>query len=161
MGTGKPNATGRSSGRLDARGRKTFGPPKGERWVWLTVELLSSPGWRARSVHCARLLDFLLIEHRAHGGLENGNLKATYKQLAAFGISGRYITRAIRQAELLGLVRVKHGGRWAMTNKFSIFTLTFYATGDGSPPTHDWKRVTSDQIADIRARLKSKSSYRK
>ena len=43
---GKPNATGRSSGKLTGRERKIFGPPEGQPWVWQTQDLLESDAWQ-------------------------------------------------------------------------------------------------------------------
>ena len=43
---GKPDATGRSSGKLGGRAGKLMKPPQGEPWVWLTRELLASDAWR-------------------------------------------------------------------------------------------------------------------
>ena len=79
---GKPDASGRSSGKLTGERKKLRQPPKGEPFVWLTRELLTSPAWRAMSPNAARLIDFLLVEHTNHAGTENGNLLATYDQLA-------------------------------------------------------------------------------
>ena len=74
-------------------------------------ELLASAGWRARSINCGRLIDFLLIEHMNHGGRENGELMATYDQLEAFGIGRRLVHAAMSEAERLGLISVERGGR--------------------------------------------------
>ena len=61
-----------------------------------------------------------------NGGVENGNLKATYRQLEECGIAQRYVLKAIREAEFLGLVRCQHGGRFGMTKQPHLFTLTYY-----------------------------------
>lgn len=129
---------------------KINGPPNGEPWVWLSRELLASPPWQCRSPNCTRLLEFLLLEHMAHGGNENGNLLATYDQLEDFGIGRRLISPAIKEAERLGLVKVKRGGRkgWVET-AITSFTLTFFAIRHRdergiyhwTEPTNDWKRV--------------------
>ena len=84
MRDSRPNNTGRSSGKLSSnRAKKLLGPPKDEPWFWLSHELVSSPAWRSRSINCVRLIDFLMVEFMNHAGTENGNLKATYDQLAA------------------------------------------------------------------------------
>jgi hypothetical protein len=138
---GKADATGRSSGKIQGKKRREWaGPPEGEPWVWLTRELLVSDAWRSQSGHCFRLITFLLLDRAAHAGRENGRYMATYDQLVAFGISRRKIAGAIQEAEKRGLVRVQHGGRWNMTNKPSLFRLTFYADASGAPATNEWKR---------------------
>ena len=144
---GRPNATGRSSGKLSGnRAKKLLGPPKDEPWFWLTRELVSSPAWSSRSINCVRLIDFLMAEHMNHAGLENGNLMATYDQLTAWGLTRSKICAAIDEAGFLGLVRVERGGRWAETNQPSIYRLTFRADRDSNPPTNDWKGKTTEAI---------------
>ncbi len=137
--------------------RKLLRPPHGEPWVWHTDELMGSPAWEARSLHCRRLIDFLEREHMHNAGVENGNLTATYDQLVEHGSGRRFILKAIREAEFLGLVRCEHGGRWAETNQPSRFTLTYYATYDLKDATDDWKDVTWDAI---RAWRKAKKKNR-
>ena len=145
-GIGNPNATGRSSGKLNGRQQKILGPPEGEPWIFLLTELLASTAWKAAGINARRLIDFLLIEHRLHSGLENGKLKATYDQLEAFGIPRKYILGAIEKAEALGLVRAKRCGMRVP----SEYRLTFFAAHDWSPPTNDWKRITDDEAATHR-----------
>lgn len=154
---GKPDATGRSSGKLAGRQGKLRRPPEGESWVWLLRDLLASPAWRAQSIHCRRLVDFLLIEYLNHAGTENGNLKATYRQLRESGISGRFIPGAIREAEELGLVRCEHGGRWTMTNQPNIFSLTFYPDNRENCATNDWKGITDENVEAWKKRRKKQN----
>ena len=124
---GKPNATGRSSGKLDARERKKLGPQQGDApWVHLTCELLSSAAWREASIHCRRFVDYLMIEQGNHSGRENGRLQATYNQLVAFGIPRKRISGAIREAVERGLVEV--------TRKGGLYGVEFEANHIPIPP---------------------------
>jgi hypothetical protein len=143
---GKPDATGRSSGVWTGKEKKYFGPPKGQPWVWKTSELIVSASWKMASINTRRLIDFLEIEHREHGGRENGRLMATYDQLVDFGLTRSEISNAVAEAEFLGLISVKRGGRWADTNQPSIYRLTYYASYDFAPPTNDWKKKTTEAI---------------
>jgi hypothetical protein len=143
---GKPDATGRSSGIRAGRQGKIHRPPKGEPWVWLTRELLRSDAWRNRGINCARLLDFLMIEHMNHAGTENGKLAATYDQLVVYGLTRSEIRSAIEEAETLGLLRFKRGGRWAGTNQPSRYRLTFLPSRDHLPPTNEWKQLAQENI---------------
>ncbi len=143
---GKPDQTGRSSGKRTGRAAKAHRPPEGEPWVWITRELLASPAWRHQSVNTARLIAFLLIEHMNHAGTENGNLKATHEQLRAYGLSANSIRDAIEEAEFIGLIRFNRGGRWAGSNQPSQFRLTFQPDRDGNSPTNEWKRRTEEEI---------------
>ena len=143
---GRPDAKGRSSGKVTGRDRSLHRPPQGESWLWQTVELIASPAWRSMSIHCRRFIDFLVVEHRSHAARENGNLHAPYDQLEKWGIGRRFIRDAILEAEFLGLIRYERGGRWAMTNAPSTYRLTFYTSHDERPPTNDWKGKTQEAI---------------
>ncbi len=162
---GKPDATGRSSGKRAGRAGKAHRPPEGEPWVWLTRELLASAAWRARSINTARLIDFLCVEHMNHAATENGNLKATYDQLVAYGLTRSEIRAAIEEAQYLGLIRFKRGGRWAGTNQPSTYRLTFQADRDGNPPTNEWKGKTEEAVSvwkqEHAQRLRTRRSRRK
>lgn len=147
---GKPNATGRSSGKHSGRKRKIYSPPRGEPWAWLTAELLASPAWRLRSINSVRLMEFLLLDHMSHAGTENGELKAPYDQLVTHGLTRSEISRAIQECQFLGLIRYERGGRWAGTNKPSTFRLTFYADNFGNSPTNEWKGKTVEAIHEWR-----------
>lgn len=151
-GFGKPDATGRSSGKLSGRQRKIHSPPGGEPWTWVTRELLCSPAWRGRSINCIRLIEFLQVEHCNHAGLHNGKLLATYDQLVDWGIRREAISDAIEEAEFLGLIRVEvrgrrsHGARKAP----SEYRLTFYASHDNAPATNEWKAITEQHVTTRR-----------
>lgn len=140
---GKPDATGRSSGRLNRAERKLLGPPHGEPWVWQTAELLASDAWRGMSLHCRRFIDFLMIEHCTNAGRENGRLIATYDQLGLLGIHKRNRRRAIDEAVARGLVRITEvGGLHGVDAKRtpSRYRLTWIGTCD--PPaiaSNEWK----------------------
>ncbi len=142
----KPDATGRSSGIRTGRAGKAHRPPKDEPFVCIIRELLASAAWRARSINTVRLIDFLSVEHMNHAGTENENLKATYDQLVAYGLTRSAIRMAVEEAKFLGLIRFKRGGRWAGTNQPSTYRLTFLADRDGNPPPNEWKGKTEDVI---------------
>ena len=135
--------------------RRLFGPPRDEPWAWLTTALLSSASWRAMSVNTRKLIDFLLIEHRNHAGYENGALMATHNQLAEYGLTPCHISGAINEAEFLGLIRVKRGGRRNLTNQPSTFRLTWITSRDLVPPTNEWKAVTEENISEWKQERRS------
>jgi hypothetical protein len=130
------------------KGRKVGAPPEGEGFVWHTRELLMSLAWRSRSINTVRLLEFLEIEHLAHGGFENGSLLAPFDQLQDFGITRRLIKSTIQEAEALGLLVVKRGklaGR--KRPKANRYRLTYLWTRteidgvkDWQEPSDEWKR---------------------
>ena len=150
---GKPDATGRSSGKVGGREGKLRRPPPGEPWTWITAELLASAAWMALSINGHRLMGFLMIEHMNHAGRENGRLKATHDQLRAYGLTGDRVRKAVEECNKLGLIRYTRGGRWAGTNRPSIYRLTFYADADANPATNEWKAASGR----IEARAKSES----
>ena len=150
---GKPDATGRSSGKLIGRLKKLMGPPDDQPWCWQPRDLTTSPAWRARSINTVRLIDALLIDHMNHAGTENGNLLATFDQLVAWGASRSCLADAITEAEFLGLIRADHGGRWAGTNEPSRYRLTWlYCLHDDTPATNEWKHMTERGIKKWRER---------
>jgi hypothetical protein len=123
--------------------------PKGQPFSQLWLELYVSDAWRAMSINCRRLIDFLISEHLRHNGAENGFLMATYDQLIRdVGINRKFISGAIKEAEKLGLVHVEHGynGRGYIESSPNIFTLTFLplkVKGEGgiyyTAASNDWR----------------------
>lgn len=143
---GRPDATGRSSGKLNGRFRKLLGPPGGIPWTWMTVDMLVSDAWRSLSINSRRLIDFLLIEHMNHGGVENGRLVAPYVQLKHFGMSTNLIAKAINDLECRGLLDCeRHGMRIATT-----YRLTWLPDWQGNPPTNRWRYYKNQKSAPQR-----------
>src|SRR5437879_4735522 len=80
-------------------------------------DLLESSAWWEALQHryVMSLLNFLIHEHLHHGGKENGNLVAPYKQLRRYcedggGIRAGATLSTIDIARRLGLIRVMAGG---------------------------------------------------
>ena len=149
------------SKKLDFRLEKVARPPEGVAWLWHTVDLLTSPAWRARSDQLARLLDLLEVEHLKNGGAENGHIHQTYSQIQAGGIARKYIAATIGEGEGLGLIAVQHGMRKSRTQShMSKFRLTYLPAKVVNPeyqggkpyyvaPSDDWKRITEDRAKAI------------
>lgn len=148
---GRPDATGRSSGKLAAQDRKLIGPPPGKPWTWLPRELLDSDAWRGMSYPCRRLIDFFMIEHCNHAGLENGKLQATYDQLSRRGISRKRIAGAIREAVDRGLVVVmQRGGLYGLNSQRTTSRYRLTWIGTLHPPctaTNEWRRFKRKTIS--------------
>ena len=148
---GKPDVTGRSSGRLVGRIKKLKAPKPP--FAWQNRELLTSPAWRAMSINTVRLINALQVDHMGHAGTENGNLMATYDQLITLGASRSCLTEAIAEAEFLGLIDVEPGGRWVNSNQPSRYRLTWlYNDCDDIPATDEWEHVTKEAIKKWRER---------
>ena len=140
------DAKGRSTNRLTPpikRNLKPSGP-----FVPHTRTMLESPAWRALSINARRLLDRIELEHLAHGGLENGALPVTHTDFIAYGLSRRMVTPAIQEAERLGFIRYKRGGRYGGERKPSTFRLTYLGAAN-SKATNEWEKLTETEIAQI------------
>src|SRR5208282_4275511 len=148
---GKPDATGRSSGRPYRRERKLLYPPPGESWVWLTLDLLASEAWNGMTINCRRFVDFLLIEHRNHAGRANGRLCATYDQLEQAGIQRERILNAIEEAIERGLIeRTVKGGLFGSPVKrtASRYRLTWYGCIEPErEATNEWMRYRKKTVS--------------
>jgi hypothetical protein len=114
------------------------------------VEMLESPAYRVLSVSAHRIISRIEIEHASHGGSENGNLPVTKQNFMDYGMDHDAIAPAIREAEALGFIRMKHGrGGNAEHRQPNRFFLTF-AHGRGSrayPPTHGWRKIKTIEEA--------------
>ena len=148
---GKPDNSGRSSGKRNGRLGAKMRPPNGVPWTWLTKELLYSDAWRLQSLRCRQFIDALLIDHMANAGQENGRLMATYDQLNNRGLARSSVSKAIAEAKHLGLVRcMKKGGRYGGANKPSEYRLTFFVMQTNSvlvyDATNEWKSVTQESV---------------
>jgi GNAT superfamily N-acetyltransferase len=135
--------------RADYRANKVRDVELGTAWVPHSAELLPSAAWRTRSIHCARLLDRIELEHMAHAGKENGYLIVTYDQFVEWGIGRRFIRAAIEEAVKRGLLVVeRHGAyRGGARRQPSLYRLTYlrfrFVPIAGAPyfvnPTNDWR----------------------
>jgi hypothetical protein len=114
-----------------------------------TPELLRSAAWRGRSIHAVRVLEYFELEHLAHAGKENGFLRATHRQLAAHGVSMRFIKPAIAENVARGLLKITHQGGYRGAGRLdpSRYQLTYlpwkFVPIAGAPeylePTNEWK----------------------
>jgi len=123
-------------------------------FVMHTLALLNSPAWRALSREAHLLLARIEIEHMKHGGKQNGALIVPHGDLENY-ISGycRVVSRALRDAEVLGLLKIRRGragiGKWRQPN---AYRLTYLET-EGQEATDEWAEIKT--IDDAKARLAS------
>ena len=99
--------------------------PPTKPWCWNTLQRLESDAWRSRKINTVRFIEFLEREDMRHGAAENGNLKAPYEQLEAWGISARHVKAAIDQAIELGLVEATSRPGERMMSTFALTWLPF------------------------------------
>jgi hypothetical protein len=150
----------KQKGRSGKKSSKINNPPKNQPWIWLTSELISSLAWRSMSINCQKLVNRLIIEHRNHGGYENGHLVCTYKDFVEYGLTRNNIRSAIKEAQALGLVKHQRGERVFAKNQPNSYTLTFYATENMYPPTNDWKKLTEERLISFRNKTKQQKKKR-
>jgi hypothetical protein len=122
-------------------------PPAGEPWVRLTRELIRSDAWRSLSINTCRLISFLMLEHMNRAGRHNGKLKAPDRHLRVFGIGKRHVSKAIREAEELGLVECHRGGMRVA----STYTLTWLPGHDGTAASNDWRTYRNPRLPALPA----------
>jgi hypothetical protein len=116
------------------------------------IEMLESPAYRALSLSAHRVISRIEIELARHGGNDNGKLPVTKQDFIDYGISGRLVAPAIREAEALGFIRVTERGRGgnAEHRQPNLFLLTFAHARDSraNPPSHDWRKITTTAEAE-------------
>lgn len=124
---------------------------KTEPFVMLPRNLVRSQSWRSIGVNARRLIDFLLNEHMAHGGQENGRLLAPRRQLEAWGIGARHVSSAIAEAEQRGLIDVERG----VGRRPSAYALTWLQLAGGKEPSRRW--LVMEPLEDAVATSEGKS----
>jgi hypothetical protein len=137
------------SGKRAKPGRTLgLGPPEGQPWTWQTNAMLGSVTYRALGISAIRVMQFLMHEHAAHGGRENGNLAAPYRQLEAWGVTAADVRKGLAELYATGfLVQTRQGQRQAGGREPSRYALTWLPTHAGSPqekaPSHAWTDALS------------------
>jgi hypothetical protein len=129
----------------------------------MTNVMIGSTTFGALGIHARRILDFLMIEHIAHAGRENGRLAATYRQLERFGLTKADIRKGFAELELAGFVRLtEQGMRQAGGGAPSRYALTwlptFVGTPDVRPATNEWRavlaKICGEGVHDVRGARK-------
>jgi hypothetical protein len=134
-----------------------------EQFAWQPISMLESPAYRAVSLSGHRILARINIEHAHHSGQDNGKLPVTFLDFEEYGIHRHAIAPGIREVEALGFIRVTQHGRagnaeWRIPN---MFALTHLPTKDNPKPTEGWKRIKTDEEAEMVARSARKAAQEK
>lgn len=127
-------------------------------FVQLPTELLYSYAWHSMGINERRLMEFLIIEHSNHAGVENGNLIATYDQLHEFGLNRAYVSQSTEEARRKGLIFVEKRGRESYNKSYcNRYTLTFFKakyydnknkTFYYAEPTNNWKKYRNKKSSN-------------
>ena len=130
---------------------------KKEQFIAHKRDLLESWNWKTMSINCFRLISFLELCYLKCAGEDNGQLIATYNQIATYGIDKHFIKKAIKEAEQRGLIKVTLNDKIGKWGKFTYyFRLTYlpysiiehYEEGDRKcflPPSNEWKHVKQNK----------------
>lgn len=146
----KADAAGRSS-ETQKRGRLKRWEPATP-FVPISRAMIESPAFRGLGFPARKVFDFICLEHMSHGGQENGNLAAPYRQLEQLGISRRDVPSAIRMLKSLGFIeRTDGAGRLDGRMNMARYRLTFLPDRDGGFPTNEWQDVTRADVMAFRA----------
>jgi len=132
----------------------------------MTSAMMGTMTFRALSIHSRRILDFLMFENASHAGMENGNLGATYRQLAAWGVTAADVRKGFEELFVTGFVELtKQGARQAGGGEPSRYALTWlptlHGTVDAMPPAHTWLRVNKRLYDEGRRDLSAVKSWLK
>jgi hypothetical protein len=136
----------------------------GEQFVKLLRPLLESDSWRSMGIKERRVIDFLMLEHLRHGGKDNGQLKATHRQLLDLGFNRKSVGTVLANLEERGLIGCIKGGMRVAT----LFRLTWLPTFGWDVngklgellPGHEWQSFR-DPAWEQSKRKKSKNLQNK
>lgn len=143
-------------------GWKTNGAMKIEgQFIPFPADMLGSPAWRALSLSAHRVIARVCVEHGKHGGFENGQLPVTFNDFEQCGMDRHAVAPAIRECVALGFLAITRHGR-SGNGEFrhpNVFRVTFLPLR-GVKPTHDWRRIETDEQAEQIAQAARKSAAR-
>ena len=123
-----------------------------------TLEMYRSLAWQHLPDKARRVLARLELEHLEHGGAQNGKLICTYNDFAADGLRRASVSLAIRQCVALGFVTITRRGKRSIAEyrtptKYRLtYVLDRYADGEKREPTHEWRRIKTDDDAHLALR---------
>src|SRR5262249_19018219 len=133
------------------------------------ISMLESPAYQVLTLSAHKVISRIEIELAHHGGNDNGKLPVTYQDFIDYGITRECVAPAIREAEVLGFIKITRHGRGgnAEYREPTLFLLTFgYARGGTqAPPSHDWRKIKTleeaKQIAAAARANKNPSAIKK
>lgn len=106
-----------------------------EQFIKMPRGLMASDAWLSMTGRHLKIVSAIAEEHMRKGGRENGNLKATHRQLASLGIWPRDIAGLIRDLEAWGLIECQRAGMRSPIR----YGLTWLPRGNGSAPSNAWR----------------------
>jgi hypothetical protein len=140
--------SGRSTSRRKNKRESAVNKPRGP-FIYYEADLLRSPAWQALSINGRRVVERIQLEHLRHAGRDNGYLPVTFNDFVAAGVSRKYVSPSIIEAEALGLIertsrgRKKYGDNPGAPSTFRITFLGGYSETDIWPASDEWRRFDS------------------
>jgi hypothetical protein len=133
--------------------------PSGEPFIWLTLEMLQSPAWRALPPAAKGVIERVIVEHLEHAGKDNGRLPVTYVDFEAHGVPRRAIKFGIEVAVALGFIDVAEKGCSGAgdTRRAARYALTWVDRHDGAPRSNRWKSI-GEEAKGIMKRISSEDT---
>lgn len=142
--------TGRSFGTLKFGRAKNWKPEAP--FIAYSLSFMTSPAYRALSSPARKILDFLFIEQMQHGGAENGNLAAPYRQLIGCKISSRDVSKGLLMLEAFGIVeRTNEDSLVEGIRVMATYRLTMFPDKWGNLPSDKWKQITLSDVLAFKA----------
>jgi hypothetical protein len=133
----KPSRSGQGCGRENqaATGKKRQPPGA---FIMARLSMLDSVAyWTLKPIE-VRILQVIEIEHMRHGGVENGNLIVTRRQLEKRGIPLKAIAPGLRALVALGFIEITQRGAAGIGDHAQAhrFRLTYVQPN----PTDEWRK---------------------
>src|SRR5262249_17488049 len=109
------------------------------------ISMLESPAYQVLTLSAHKVISRIEIELAHHGGNDNGKLPVTYQDFIDYGITRECVAPAIREAEVLGFIKItRHGrGGTAENPENTLFLLTLRNTRGAhtGPPRHHLREI--------------------
>ena len=151
-------------GRRAKQGNPATGPKQCgvEQWGWYPLELLGTPAFQTLSRNARLVLDRVLWEHIAQGGMSNGELRISHTDFCEAGVTRNQVATAVRENEAAGVLRVRRRGKIAGRNAPNLYRLTWMggwgSEGQMIQPSNDWKKARAEDVKQVRKRAASGNS---
>jgi hypothetical protein len=117
------------------------------------IEMMESPAYRVLSLSARRVLDRIEIALAHHAGRDNGRLAVTYEHFVEYGIDRHAVRPALNELEALGIAVITEPGCAgnAEHRAPNLLRLTYRHAGR-EQPTNEWRRIRTQQEAEMIAR---------
>ena len=144
----KPSRSGQGHGKDNqaATGKKRTMPAA---FIMSRLTMLDSVAYWALKPIEVRILQVIEIEHMRHGGVENGRLIVTRRQLEKRGIPLKAIAPGLRALVVLGFIEITQRGAAGIGDHAQAhrFRLTYVQPN----PTDEWRKHHDATRADAEA----------